>query len=114
MKKALILLTIILLIVASSCKKNDSDPSPENLAGTKWISDDKESSIEFITQTQFQFIWTDYFNGGKYPQEENGIYTVDKNKIIFDFGDGDPMNGIIESNTITCVWLGDVIVVKKQ
>lgn len=114
MKRTIFIVLISILAMFSSCKKDDNNPSPDNLAGTTWISDDEESSVEFISKTQFQFNWIDTFRGGKYPQEEDGIYSIDKNKIIFDFGDGDPMNGIIDGNSISFVWIGEVIIVKKQ
>lgn len=114
MKKSFYLLIVIFSLTILSCSKED-ELTPDNLAGTIWISDDKESSVEFISKTQFKFKWTDYYGyDEKYQFTENGIYTVNKNNITFDFGDDEPMNGIIDGNSISFVWIGDVIVVIKQ
>lgn len=103
------------VVIISSCKKDDN-LTPSNLAGTTWKSDDNENIIEFISKSQVNYYWTDYFGGSSDSVEENGIYTLTDNKIVIDFGygDGDLMNGIIEGNSITFVYDGEIIIVKKQ
>lgn len=116
MKKTFYLFMVILSVVIFSCKKDDKSLSPSDLTGTKWITDDKMESIEFISKTQVNYYWQDYFQGKYHPQVENGIYTITENKIVIDFGygDGDYMNGILEGNTITFAYDGEVFIVKKQ
>jgi hypothetical protein len=113
MKNSFYLFIVIFSFLIIACNKDDNNLTTNNLTGTKWVSDDKDNSIEFTSVTQLKFIWTDYYLGNKNPMQEDGIYTIDKNNISFDFGNH-TMNGIIDGNSITCVWIGETFVVKKQ
>lgn len=109
---------VILSVVISSCKKDDKDLTPTDLSGTKWITDDNEQSIEFISKTQANYNWTDhviaYGAWQSYTIVEHGMYTINKSDIVLDFGNGDTMKGVIEGNSMTFVYDGDVFIVKKQ
>ena len=112
-----ILGTLILIVILSTSCSKDDDISPENLVGTIWLSDDLENRLEFTSEVACKYTWTDYvlYNSKVgYPQEEDGIYTIDGDKINFDFGYEDITTGVINENSISFTWIGNVVVVKKQ
>lgn len=76
MKKifCLLMATLAVIIVCSSCSKDDEKPTIKNpLAGTLWEEDDDHPMrIEFINDTQVR-VW------GALATEDTGTYTISNN-----------------------------------
>jgi hypothetical protein len=114
MKKILVIIFLATIAIVS-CKKDDNDVlSPEMLAGTKWMTDDKETSVEFKSKIEVTYIWTDHWNGMTDEVDNDGLYSINGNNITLDFGDNYTVKGIYEGSSITFVDDGETFVVKKQ
>lgn len=114
MKKILVVILLVTIAVVS-CKKDDADVlSPEMLAGTKWMTDDKETSVEFKSKIEVIYIWTDHWNGMTDEVDNDGLYSINGNNITLDFGDNYTVKGVYDNSSITFVDDGETFVVKKQ
>ena len=114
MKKILVIIILATLAIVG-CKKDDEDVlRTEMLAGTKWMTDDKETSVEFKSKILVTYIWTDHWQGMTDEVNNDGLYSINGNNISLDFGDSYIVNGVYDNNSITFVDDGVVFIVKKQ
>lgn len=112
MKKIALILFVIIATV--SCKKDEEVFGPEMLTGTKWATEDNETSVEFKSKIEVLYIWTDHWGGMTDEVENEGLYSVDGNNITLDFGNDYNVKGVYEGSTITFVDDGETFTVKKQ
>ncbi len=109
MKKSIFLLMIIYSLMILSCGKDD-DLTPDDLAGTKWLTDDKETGIIFTSKNEVTY---EYYDSGSTVFSDDGFYSVVGNNITLDFS-GYVVTGVRDGNSITFIDDGWKFIVKKQ
>lgn len=117
MKRTIFIVLISILVVFSSCKKDD-DINPDNLAGTEWKSlntdyDDEEYYLFKFTSKTIVELWIKNEGDPKLYEEMDGIYSITGSNITIDFGYED-ITGVIEGKTMSFASDGSVVVFTKQ
>lgn len=120
MEKLFFITLTLMVFFLSSCKKNEDFSNPANLAGTSWKSDNVGTSAEpdyimlkFISKTTVE-VWFKYNGETTFTMDSSGIYTISGSSITVDIGDGYPITGAIDGNTMTFVDNGETIKFTKQ
>ena len=120
MKKTLLITLTLIAILFSTCKKDEDSASSDSLIGTSWRSDNLGTTaqpiymmLKFTSKSTFE-IWYKEYGDTAYTLDSNGVYTISGGKITLDIGDGIPVAGSIEGNTMTFVDDGDLIKFTKQ
>ena len=120
MKNILSILMLVALL-SSSCSKDDDYTDPKNLSGTEWKyilpqdewEDEEYHLLKFVSTTKFEF-WIKYVDNTELEKETTGLYSVSGNNIALDYGGDYLETGIIEGNTLSFSYDGEVLVFRKQ
>lgn len=119
MKKSLFLAVTLMVILLSSCKKDESISDPTNLSGTSWLSDNTGTSsqpeyvmLKFTSKTTVE-IWGKLFGESTFTIRFAGTYAISANQITLNFADG-TIKGTIDGNTMTYIDNGDTTKFTKQ
>ncbi|MDP3914231.1 MAG: hypothetical protein Q8R96_10900 [Bacteroidota bacterium] len=120
MKKALFLFMVILTVVITSCRKDDSI-DPNNLTGTTWAYSTSSNGVNYVETIKFTSrnnCTVDGVSTGatNYNVSLSGIYTYEPPDIYFEFHveGASTLIGTINGNSLIIKNSGETTVYMKQ
>jgi hypothetical protein len=117
MKKSLFLAVTLMVILLSSCKKDESISDPTNLSGTSWVYRITQNGGNYVETIKFTSKSSCTIDGvlASATISISGTYTYEPPNINLDFPtDGGAVSGTIKGDAMTLSISGETYVYSKQ